>query len=147
MASLAASRVFRTEELAEHGGSSVAVNHRHGFIDAHVGTPQYVTTHSYAYENPGLVGHIRTVVAPDTVIAYINNLHVDPAARRQGLGASLMKRMLRELKARGAVHVYGHMAEWKGRPRELLQQWLGRFGFEVVDCCPEDQLPVVALTL
>lgn len=138
---------FRIEELKEYGGSSVAVNHRHGFIDAHVGAPEYVSSHSYMYENPGLLGHVESAVGPDTVIAYINNLHVDPAARRAGLGSALMRRMLRELRDRGAVHAYGHMAEWRGKPKERLQRWLERFGFEVVDCCREDELPVVALTL
>lgn len=138
---------FRVEELRESGGSSVAVNHRHGFIDAHVGTREYVASHSYMYENPGLLGHVESAVSPETMIAYINNLRVDPAARRAGLGSALMRRMLRELRERGAVHVYGHMAEWRGKPKERLARWLERFGFEVVDCCREDELPVVALTL
>lgn len=62
-------------------------------------------------------------------------------------GAFRMEEMLRELRRRGAVHVYGHMAEWRGKAGERLLRWLERFGFEVVDCCPEDKLPVVALTL
>lgn len=138
---------LRVHERQESGGSYVSVSHPRGLIDAHFGTPEYVATHSYMYENPGLVGHVREAVPPNATIAYLNNLHVEPGARHRGVGASLMARMLGELRRRGADHVYGHMAEWEGKPRQRLAQWLGRFGFEVVDCCHEDVLPVVALTL
>lgn len=138
---------FRFEELPEYGGSSIALNHPHGFIDAHVGSPEYVSTHSYAYENPGLVSHIASTVPDTKTIAYINNVSVEEWRRQKGLGTALMKRMLQELTARGVSHVYGHMMENKGAARRRLEGWLRKFGFEVVNCCHEDQLPVVAVTL
>ncbi len=138
---------FHVEELKEYGGSSVAVNHPHGVIDAHIGTPEYISTHSYAYENPGLIEHIASSMPDSKMIAYINNISVDPGWRGKKLGSALMKRMLQELKARGARYVYGHMAEWKGHPKRRLEHWLAKFGFQVVNCCQEDLLPVVAVTL
>ena len=138
---------FRFEELREDGGSHISFNHPHGFIDAHVGSPEYVTTHSYAYEHPALVSHIASAVRDTEIIAYINHVSVDEGHREKGLGTDLMKRMLQELKTRGVRHVYGHMAEWEGPPRLRLERWLRKFGFEVINCSKEDVLPVVALTL
>lgn len=140
-------RRLRVEERKEVGGSYLAISHPYGLVDAHVGRRDYVTSYSYMYENQGLRAHVEAVVPPGALIAYINSIHVEPEARHAGLGEALMKRMLRDLQERGVVHVYGHMAESKGEAKKRLLQWLARFGFEVVDCCEEDKLPVVALTL
>lgn len=137
---------FHLVERVDKGGSYLVIDDPKGYIDANIGHPKYVVAYSYAYENQGLVKHILESVSPKSIIAYLNQIYVEPAAREKGLGAALMERMLQELDSRGVLHVYGHMAESKGKPKERLLRWLERFGFEEVDCCREDKLPVVAMT-
>ena len=135
----------------ESGGRLIYVTPRsqdvESGMEAHVGPVDYIATYSHAYEMPSLVEYLRATFPPDLTIAYIDNLMVHPDRRGRGLGSALMKRMLEELQKEGAIHVFGHMAEWEGPARKRLRGWLKKFGFEVVDCCHEDKLPVVALTL
>lgn len=134
-------------ERQDHGGSYLEIRDPHGFVAGHIGTVDYVLSYSYAYEYPGFIKHIRSAINPQVTIAYLDHVFVDESRRGRGIGIALMKRILREVRQRGAVHVYGHMAEWKGTARKRLEKWLKKFGFEALDCCPEDKLPVVALTL
>lgn len=134
-------------ERKDPGGSYLSISDPNGFIDANVGTPKYVKAYSYMYEYPGLLEHIDSAIPLRTPIAYINHVSVEPESRKRGLGTNLMEWMLQELRDRGIIHVYGHMGESKGKAKERLRRWLEKFGFEIVDCCHEDILPVVALTL
>ncbi len=138
---------LRFEERPESGGSAVGLYSPQGFIEAHVGSPEYVSTHSYAYEQPGLLGYIANNVRDTETIAYIDHVYVEEGRRSRGLGSHLMHRILHELRRRGAVRAFGHMAEWEGDARRRLEGWLRQFGFHVIDCCQEDQLPVVAVDL
>lgn len=91
---------------------------------------------------PGLANYIRNLDSEEPV-AYLSNLFVDPKDRRQGVGTSLFGRMLDELRGLGVKQVYLHASTPAGvRFLDTLP-----FAFEQVDCCQEDQWPLILLEL
>ncbi len=135
----------------EGGGNSIYITphskDEESGMEGHVGSMDYIISYSHAYEMPGLISYLRSTFLEDVTLAYVDNLAVQPDRGGKGLGSAMMRRMLKEFRVAGAAHVFGHMIEPKGQKRKRLQEWLESFGFEVVECCQEDKLPVIALTL
>lgn len=116
----------------EEDASRIEITNPKGFIFAHVGQSPDIYKLALKGEQIDFLAHLEQAIPKGTEVAYIGNIEVDRDARHHGLGSALMKRMLRELKARGVIHVYGHTVEYKGRPLDRLLGWLKEFGFELV---------------
>lgn len=118
-----------------HGGPADAA----GYIKFYFGSPHGLSDFLRRQGMEGL-SLSSYVLGFKTRVGYLDLLE----SRRPGLGTVLMNMALALLEERGVRDVFAHVdIRADGRPVPGLFMFYSKFGFSRIDCCQDDELPVI----